>query len=84
MLLAALEDEVKEEAARQVRMWELQVKEEADRSAQYILATAIQRCTADVVSETTVSTVPLPSDEMKVQLIGARAGISARSNSDGC
>ncbi len=78
MLLAALEGEVKEEAARQVRIWEAQVKEDADRSAQYILATAIQRCTADVVSETTVSTVPLPSDEMKGRLIG-REGRNIRA-----
>ena len=78
MLLAALEDEVKDEAARQVRTWEAQVKEDADRSAQYILATAIQRCTADVVSETTVSTVPLPSDEMKGRLIG-REGRNIRA-----
>jgi len=78
LLLSELEGEVKEEASRQVRYWESQVKEEADRSAQYILATAIQRCTADVVSETTVSTVPLPSDEMKGRLIG-REGRNIRA-----
>ncbi len=78
LLLAELESEVKEEAARQVRIWESQVKEDADRTAQYILATAIQRCTADVVSETTVSTVPLPSDEMKGRLIG-REGRNIRA-----
>jgi ribonuclease Y len=78
LLLSELEDEVKEEASRQVRYWESQVKEEADRTAQYILATAIQRCTADVVSETTVSTVPLPSDEMKGRLIG-REGRNIRA-----
>jgi ribonuclease Y len=78
LLMSELEDEVKEEASRQVRYWESQVKEEAERSAQYILATAIQRCTADVVSETTVSTVPLPSDEMKGRLIG-REGRNIRA-----
>ena len=78
LLLEALEGEVKEEAARRVRIWESQVREEADRSAQFILATAIQRCTADVVSETTVSTVPLPSDEMKGRLIG-REGRNIRA-----
>jgi len=78
LLLQALEAEVKEEAARRVRIWESQVREDADRSAQYILATAIQRCTADVVSETTVSTVALPSDEMKGRLIG-REGRNIRA-----
>jgi ribonuclease Y len=78
LLLASVEDEVKEEAARQVRVWEVQVREEADRTAQYVLATAIQRWTADVVSETTVSTVPLPSDEMKGRLIG-REGRNIRA-----
>jgi ribonuclease Y len=78
LLLASVEDEVKEEAARQVRVWEAQVREEADRTAQYVLATAVQRWTADVVSETTVSTVPLPSDEMKGRLIG-REGRNIRA-----
>ncbi|MDH5364367.1 MAG: ribonuclease Y, partial [Dehalococcoidia bacterium] len=58
--------------------WEAQVKEEADREVQRVLATAIQRCTTDVVSETTVSTIPLPSDEMKGRLIG-REGRNIRA-----
>jgi len=78
LVLASVEDEVKEEAARKVRIWEAQVREEADRTAQYVLATAVQRWTADVVSETTVSTVPLPSDEMKGRLIG-REGRNIRA-----
>jgi len=77
-LLQALEQEVKEEASRQVRIWETQVKEKADREAQHILATAIQRCTTDVVSETTVSTISLPNDEMKGRLIG-REGRNIRA-----
>jgi len=77
-LLQALEQEVKEEASRQVRIWEAHVKEEADKEAQRILATAIQRCTTDVVSETTVSTISLPSDEMKGRLIG-REGRNIRA-----
>ncbi len=77
-LLQALEQEVKEEASRQVRIWEAQVKEEADREAQRVLATAIQRCTTDVVSATTVSTISLPSDEMKGRLIG-REGRNIRA-----
>jgi len=78
LLFEALENEVKDEAARRVRIWEAQVREESDRTAHYILATAIQRWTADVVSETTVSTVALPSDEMKGRLIG-REGRNIRA-----
>jgi ribonuclease Y len=78
LLLQAVEHEVKDEAARQVRIWEKQVKEEANRRAQEILATTVQRCTTDVVSEITVSTVPLPSDEMKGRLIG-REGRNIRA-----
>jgi len=77
-LLQEVEQEVKEEASRQVRVWESQVKEKAGREAQYILATAIQRCTTDVVSETTVSTISLPNDEMKGRLIG-REGRNIRA-----
>jgi len=77
-LLQALELEVKDEASRQVRIWEAQVKEKADREAQRILATAIQRCTTDVVSETTISTISLPNDEMKGRLIG-REGRNIRA-----
>ena len=78
LLLQAIEHEVKDEAARQVRNWENQVKEEANRRAQEILATTVQRCTTDVVSGITVSAVPLPSDEMKGRLIG-REGRNIRA-----
>jgi ribonuclease Y len=73
-----LKQEVEEEAARQVRVWEAQIKEEADVRVRDILATAIQRCATDVVSETTISAVPLPSDEMKGRLIG-REGRNIRA-----
>jgi len=78
LLLQELKQEVEEEASRQVRVWEAQVKEEAEGKVRDILATAIQRCATDVVSETTISAVPLPSDEMKGRLIG-REGRNIRA-----
>lgn len=78
LLLQELKQEVEEEASQQVRVWEAQIKEEADERVRGILATAIQRCATDVVSETTISAVPLPSDEMKGRLIG-REGRNIRA-----
>jgi len=77
-LLERVEVEIKEEASRRVREWEARVKEEADRKAQEILSLAIQRCATEVVSETTVSAIPLPSDEMKGRVIG-REGRNIRA-----
>ncbi len=78
MLFEELENEVKEAAARHVREWEAEIKSEAEERVQRILATAIQRCATDVVSQTAISTVSLPSDEMKGRLIG-REGRNIRS-----
>ncbi len=78
LLFQELKQEVEEEALQQVRVWEAQVKEEADERVREVLATAIQRCATDVVSETTISAVPLPSDEMKGRLIG-REGRNIRA-----
>jgi ribonuclease Y len=78
LLLQELKQEVEEEVSRQVRVWEGQIKEEADGRVRDILATAIQRCATDVVSETTISAVPLPNDEMKGRLIG-REGRNIRA-----
>jgi ribonuclease Y len=77
-LLAAVESELKDESSRRLREWEHELKEDADKKAQEILATAIQRSASEVVSETTVATVPLPSDEMKGRLIG-REGRNIRA-----
>ena len=77
-LLNAVEDEIKEDASRRVREWEVRFKDEIDNKARDILATTIQRCATDVVSETTVSVVPLPSDDMKGRLIG-REGRNIRA-----
>lgn len=77
-LLEAMEVEIQEEASRRLRQWEANVREEADAKAREILTQAIQRSASEVVSETTVSSVPIPSDEMKGRLIG-REGRNIRA-----
>ncbi len=77
-LLEAMEIEMQEEASRRLHQWEAELKEEADKKAQEILSGAIQRSASEVVSETTVASVPLPSDEMKGRLIG-REGRNIRA-----
>jgi ribonuclease Y len=78
IFLDTIETEMKDETSRRLREWEANFKEEADKKAQDILSQAIQRCASEVVSETTVATVPLPSDEMKGRLIG-REGRNIRA-----
>jgi ribonuclease Y len=69
-LLQKVEDEARRDAMVLVRDMETRAREEADRRSRRILATAIQRMASDVVSETTVSSVALPSDDMKGRIIG--------------
>ncbi len=84
LLLKAIEEEVREDASRRVREIEAEVKVDADRRAREILATAVQRLATDVVSETTVSVVPIPSDEMKGRIIGREGrNIRALENATG-
>jgi ribonuclease Y len=78
LLLKELEDEIREEANRIVRTLEAEAKEEADRRSRSILATTMQRFMNEVVSETTVSVVPIPSDDMKGRIIG-REGRNIRA-----
>ena len=77
-LLNSLENEVKHEKAMLLKELEEKTKEEAERKAKEIIATAIQKCAADHVSETTVSVVALPNDEMKGRIIG-REGRNIRT-----
>jgi ribonuclease Y len=77
-LLEAMEVEMRGEASRRLRDWEAGLKEEAGKKAQEILSQAIQRSASEVVSETAVSVVALPSDEMKGRLIG-REGRNIRA-----
>ncbi len=77
-LLSTIESEVKHEAAVMVKEIENKAKQDADKKAKDIIASAIQRCAVDHVTETTVSVVPLPNDEMKGRIIG-REGRNIRT-----
>lgn len=78
IILSQVESEVKHECAMLVKEIEQRSKEEADKRAREIITTAIQRCAADHVAETTVSVVTLPNDEMKGRIIG-REGRNIRA-----
>ncbi len=77
-LVRSLEDAARMEAAHMVKRLEDEAREQADQKANWLMAMAVQRLGSDYVSETTVSVVELPSDEMKGRIIG-REGRNIRA-----
>jgi len=77
-LLGEVEKEIRHDASALARTIEEQARQEADHKAAWIIAQAIQRCAVEQTTETTVSVVPLPSEEMKGRIIG-REGRNIRA-----
>lgn len=78
LLLYNVEQQIRAETAGLIKSVEAEAREEASKRAKNIVSLAIQKCAADVVSETTVSVVALPNDEMKGRIIG-REGRNIRT-----
>jgi len=78
VLLNEIKKEISHESAIMIKEVESKAKEEADKKAREIITTAIQRCAAEQVAESTVTVVQLPNDEMKGRIIG-REGRNIRT-----
>ena len=78
LLIASIEEQARQDAARRVHEIETAAREGAEQKAREIITLAIQRCASDQVSDVTVSVVPLPNDEMKGRIIG-REGRNIRA-----
>ena len=77
-LLAAVEQSTRQDMARKIREVEAQATAEADSRAREVISNVMERVASEHVSETTVSSVPIPTDEMKGRIIG-RQGRNIRS-----
>ena len=77
-LINSMVDDARKDAARTVKEIEESARNEGNKKAQDILATVIQKCATEYTSEITVTTVPLPNDEMKGRIIG-REGRNIRA-----
>lgn len=78
IILERVETTAREDAAKLMRQIEHEAKDEADKRAKKIIGIAIQRLASEYVAELTVTTVPLPSEELKGRIIG-REGRNIRA-----
>ncbi|MCK9572841.1 MAG: ribonuclease Y [Candidatus Omnitrophica bacterium] len=78
LLLKRYEEELRSEKAKLIRIMEEEVKDEAEKKAKEIVSLAIQRCAVEQTTESTVSVVQLPNDEIKGRIIG-REGRNIRA-----
>ena len=84
-LMNLIDDEIRDDVNRRVREEESRVKEEASERARKFVATAVQRVATEVTTESTVSVIPIPSDEMKGRIIGREGrNIRALELATGC
>lgn len=78
LLLDSIRDETRQDMARVIREVEAEAQAEADTRARKLITLAIQRLASEQVAEATVSSVPIPNDEMKGRIIG-RQGRNIRA-----
>ncbi|MCP4166479.1 MAG: ribonuclease Y [Chloroflexi bacterium] len=77
-LLRRVEQEARNDMARVIRQVEAEIAESADRRAREVVTLSIERLSSDIVAESTITSVPLPADEMKGRIIG-RQGRNIRA-----